>query len=357
MISASHNPFEDNGIKFFNQDGYKLTDQTEEEIERLMDAEEDTIIRPSGAALGKITSGNQYQEIYSNHLKTTVTTSFNGLKIILDCANGASTPIAPVIFKELGAEVIAIGNEPDGININVSCGSTHPENLQARVVAENADIGLAFDGDADRLIAVDHLGNMIDGDQILYVLSKRMKKNGTLKNNTVVSTVMSNFGFKKALDAENISNVQTGVGDRYVLEEMKKNKFVIGGEQSGHIILLDYNTTGDGVLSAIQLVATLVEEEKSLNELVSSFKKYPQVLINVKVSDKRGWETNQKINDTIIKFEEKLNGNGRILVRASGTENLIRVMAEGETEDIVYEIVNGISRIVEEELNHVNERS
>lgn len=350
MISASHNPFEDNGIKFFNHEGYKLTDEIELEIESLLDAT-DSLPRPTSEHVGSVEVGTQYTKLFIDYLKSTVSNNFSGLKIVLDCANGAATSVAPELFTELGAKVITIANKPSGININVNCGSTHPGVLQQTVIQEKADIGLAFDGDADRLIAVDKNGNIIDGDQILYICGIALKNKGLLKNNTVVSTIMSNFGFKKILNTEQINNVQTQVGDRYVLEEMIKNDYALGGEQSGHIIFLDYNTTGDGILSGLQLVNVLVEEKKSLNKLVSPFKKYPQLLVNVKVKDKNGWNQNQDILNAIQTHEAELNGNGRILVRASGTENLIRVMAEGETEEIVTSIVNNIADVIKQQLN------
>jgi len=350
MISASHNPFEDNGIKFFDHKGYKLSDELEEEFEVLIDSE-DTLPRPTGEHVGRLEVGTHYTKQFSEYLKSTIKNDFTGMKIALDCANGASTSIAPLLFKELGAEVITIGNNPNGTNINVNCGSTHPENLQKLVIQEKADIGLAFDGDADRLIAVDKNGNIIDGDQILYVCGVSLHQKGILKNNTVVSTVMSNFGFKKILDSQDINNIQTQVGDRYVLEEMMKNDYTLGGEQSGHIIFLNHNTTGDGILSGLQLVNVLVEEQKTLSELVLPFKKYPQLLVNVKVSNKQGWDQNANILNSISKHEKDLNGNGRILVRASGTENLIRVMAEGETEEIVTSIVENIANVIQQQIN------
>ncbi len=350
MISASHNPFEDNGIKFFNHEGFKLNDEVEEEIESLLN-NEDTLPRPTATQVGRIYAGSHYCKHYSDFLKSTLTTNLKGLKIVLDCANGVATTIAPLLFEELGATVITTSASPTGININVNCGSTHPENLQRMVIKEKADLGLAFDGDADRLIAVDKNGNIVDGDQILYVCGSSMYREGNLNKNTIVSTVMSNFGFQRILNTQDIHNVQTQVGDRYVLEEMLKHNYTLGGEQSGHIIFLDYNTTGDGILSALQLASVLIKEQKTLNELVLPFKKYPQLLMNVKVSSKQGWEENPHIQESILKHTESLDGNGRILVRASGTENLIRVMAEGETEEIVTSIVKNIADIIQKQIN------
>lgn len=350
MISASHNPFEDNGIKFFNKTGFKLTDEQELEIENLLGSDS-PIPLPTGEYIGKIIKGSTLKQHYIDFLTKSVNVSFNGKKVILDCANGAASFIAPVIFENLGATVIPIANTPNGVNINVNCGSTHPSFLKDAVLKEKADIGLAFDGDADRLIAIDHDGNEIDGDSILFALGKALKKTGELKNNTIVSTVMSNFGFKHVLAKSEIQNVQTQVGDRYVLEEMRERDYSLGGEQSGHIILLDFNTTGDGILSAVKLVSIMAQEKKSIKEIVSPYKKYPQQLLNINVKEKNNWDKNKNIIDSISHFEKQLNGNGRILVRASGTENLIRVMAEGESEEIVSTIVNGIADVIRKEIS------
>lgn len=345
MISASHNPFEDNGIKFFSHDGFKLPDEVELEIEHYIDHPEELPVY-SGGQLGTIKQANNAVELYSNFLAQTIDTSLDELTIVLDCANGAATTVAPTLFKKLGATVHVIGNEPNGVNINVDCGSTHPEQLQKKVVELKADIGLAFDGDSDRLIAVDEKGQILDGDQILYICGKALQKKGRLTNNTVVSTVMSNFGFKKALTEHGIQNVQSAVGDRYVLEAMKEGNLSLGGEQSGHIIFLDLNTTGDGILAALQLVSVLKESKTSASSLVEGYQMYPQKLINVRVNDKKAWETNQDILSTIKMAEEELADSGRVLIRASGTENLVRVMVEGQYSEMVERLSQTIAEAV-----------
>jgi len=349
MISASHNPFEDNGIKFFDGFGFKLKDEVELEIERLVEDGAE-INRLSGAELGTFQTVVGTKEKYVKFLAKTATHDFKGLKVVVDCANGASSSVAEKLFTSLGAEVVVIHANPNGININVECGSTHPENLQEVVVKEKADIGVALDGDADRLIAVDHEGNIVDGDEVLYVLANSLKEKNMLRHNVVVSTVMSNFGFKKQLEEDGIETVQTQVGDRYVLEEMMEKGYVLGGEQSGHVVLLEHNTTGDGLLSAVQLIDEMKRTGKSLRELIQNFKKYPQLLVNVRVANKRGWEENAVIQEEIKRAEQELNGNGRVLVRASGTENLIRVMVEGESEDMVTQLTESIARVVESEM-------
>lgn len=350
MISASHNPVEDNGIKFFGSDGFKLSDETELKIEALMDAEEDELPRPVGDGLGTVTVDDKSRYLYLEYLKTTVSHRFNGLKIVLDCANGAAYELAPKIFTELGAEVIAIGANPNGLNINDQCGSTHPEKLKAEVLRLKADIGLAFDGDADRLIAIDENGEEADGDFILCICGDAMNRAGKLKDNTIVSTVMSNIGFYKATEKLSLKTVKTAVGDRYVMEEMRRGGYNLGGEQSGHVIFLDYNTTGDGMLTAIQLVDTLVASGKKLSEQKSLMKQYPQVLVNVRVQDKSNYPGNAAIAAAIQKVEQKLGDNGRVLVRPSGTESLIRVMAEGPDKVELERYVDEIVEVVKKEL-------
>ncbi|CAM3070923.1 phosphoglucosamine mutase [Paenibacillus sediminis] len=348
MISASHNPVQDNGIKFFGSDGFKLSDETELRIEELMDAENDELPRPTGGGLGTVHVDNQSKYDYINYLKTTISNSFEGMKIVLDCANGAAYELAPKLFRELGAEVITIAAEPNGLNINDHCGSTHPEQLKEEVVKHKAHLGLAFDGDADRLIAIDENGQEVDGDYILCICGDAMNRAGKLKDSTIVTTVMSNIGFYKAAEKLGLNTAKTQVGDRYVMEEMRRGGYNLGGEQSGHVIFLDYNTTGDGILTAIQLVDTLKASGKSLSELKSLMRKYPQVLVNVRVEDKSKYQGNAAIEDTIASVEEKLGDNGRVLVRPSGTESLIRVMAEGpdkaEVEQYVAEIVDVVKR-------------
>lgn len=350
MISASHNPVADNGIKFFGADGYKLTDQTELEIEAFMDQEVDTLPRPIGADLGSVQDDFAAKDHYVAYLKTTVRSKFDGLKIVMDCAHGAAFELGPKVFRELGAEVITIGDQPDGLNINDGCGSTHPEALKAAVVKEKADLGLSFDGDADRLIAIDEHGEEVDGDYILCICADAMNKEGRLNHSTVVSTVMSNIGFFKALEQSGLKAEKTAVGDRYVMERMREGGFNLGGEQSGHVIFLDYNTTGDGILSALQLVDTLQRSGKKLSELKTIMNKYPQVLKNVRVENKSALQGNKRIEAAIASVEEQLGDNGRVLVRPSGTEPLVRVMAEGADKMQIEAFVDQIAQVIEEEL-------
>ncbi|MEK4046628.1 phosphoglucosamine mutase [Paenibacillus sp. FSL H8-0048] len=350
MISASHNPVEDNGIKFFGGDGFKLTDETELRIEELMDAEQDELPRPVGSGLGTLRVDDQAKYLYLEYLKTTIDQSFKGTKVVLDCAHGAAYELAPRLFKELGAEVIAIGAEPDGLNINDGFGSTHPETLRAEVLRHGADLGLAFDGDADRLIAIDENGDEVDGDFILCICGDAMNRAGKLKDGTIVSTVMSNIGFYKATEKLALNTAKTAVGDRYVMEEMRRGGYNLGGEQSGHVIFLDYNTTGDGILTAIQLVNTMKASGKKLSTLKSMMTKYPQVLVNVRVQDKTNYPNNPAIEAAIIEVESKLGDNGRVLVRPSGTEPLIRVMAEGPDKAELDLFVGQIVEVVQREL-------
>jgi phosphoglucosamine mutase len=355
MISASHNPARDNGIKFFGADGFKLLDETEYNIEALIDAEEDLLPRPYGSQVGTIFTDRTAGRKYLDFLKTTVSHSLLGMKIVMDCAHGAAYELAPTVFTELGAELILVGVAPDGININAGVGSTHPERLQQEVLAHKADLGLAYDGDADRLIAVDETGEIVDGDYLLLICGAALRDKGMLAQNTIVSTVMSNFGFHKAAAALGLDTVQTAVGDRYVMEEMRHSGYNLGGEQSGHIIFLDYNTTGDGILSSLQLVDTLVGQGKRLSEMKRIMRKYPQVMINVRVLDKSLYNGNSAIAAAITTEEARLAGDGRILVRPSGTESLIRVMAEGSDENAVRAMVERIADVVRSELGEVTE--
>ena len=350
MISASHNPVEDNGIKFFGSDGFKLSDQQEQEIEELLDQEEDTLPRPTGADLGQVNDYFEGGQKYLQFLKQTIDHDFEGLHVALDCAHGATSSLAPHLFADLEADISTIGNSPDGLNINDGVGSTHPEKLADYVVEQEADIGLAFDGDGDRLIAIDENGEIVDGDQIMYICARHMNTKGRLNKQTVVSTVMSNLGFYKALEESDIHSVQTKVGDRYVMEKMREEGYNLGGEQSGHIIFLDYNTTGDGMLSAIQLVNIMKETNLKLSELAAGMEKFPQVLKNVKVQDKSQLQTNTNILEVIQKVEEEMGNNGRILVRPSGTEPLIRVMAEAPTLDECEKYVDQVVEVIEKEL-------
>lgn len=349
MISASHNPVPDNGIKFFGSDGFKLSDEQENEIETLLEME-DTLPRPVGAELGIVNDYFEGGQKYLQYLKQTVDEDFSGIHIALDCAHGATSSLATHLFADLDADISTMGSTPNGLNINEGVGSTHPEALAGFLKEKGADIGLAFDGDGDRLIAIDENGDIVDGDQILYICAKHLKDEGRLKNDTLVSTVMSNLGFYKALEEWNIQSVQTNVGDRYVVEEMKNNDYNLGGEQSGHIIFLDYNTTGDGLLTGLQLVNIMKATGKKLSELANGMKKYPQKLVNISVADKFHVMDNEKVKAIIEEVEKEMNGNGRILVRPSGTEPLVRIMAEAETEEACSEYVSRIAAVIQSEM-------
>jgi phosphoglucosamine mutase len=350
MISASHNPVADNGIKFFGPDGFKLSDEQELEIEALIDLPADQLPRPIGADLGQEMDYFEGGQKYLQYLKNTVDEDFSGIHIALDCAHGSTSSLATHLFADLDADLSTMGASPNGLNINAGVGSTHPEALAAFVTEKGADVGLSFDGDGDRLIAIDEKGNIVDGDQIMYICAKYLKEKGRLKHGTVVSTVMSNLGFYKGLESHGIGSVQTAVGDRYVVEEMKKGGYNLGGEQSGHIIFLDYNTTGDGLLTGLQLVNILKITKKPLSELAAEMKKFPQKLINVRVSDKHHVTDNQKVKAVIEQVEAEMNGDGRILVRPSGTEPLVRVMAEAPSEQLCEQYVNRIVAVVKEEM-------
>ncbi|HNR03859.1 MAG TPA: phosphoglucosamine mutase [Bacillota bacterium] len=353
VISASHNPFEYNGIKFFNGEGYKLSDQLEDRIESLMLNPENGIAYPTGADIGKKVEVDNAVHGYVDFLKKTIDVNLRGLKIAVDCANGASYIAAPSVLADLGAEIAVINNKPNGKNINVKCGSTHPEGLQKLVVESGAHIGLAFDGDADRLIAVDNRGNIVNGDHMLAIFARHLKGKGMLKKDTVVATVMSNMGLDIALKREKCNLVKTKVGDRYVLEEMVSMGYSIGGEQSGHIIFLDHNTTGDGLLTALQLLAVVKETGKKLSDLASFMKELPQVLVNAKVKNenKDKYMKDEAIAGMITGLEKKLKGRGRVLIRPSGTEPLIRVMLEGANETEIKEDAEALAKLIEEKLN------
>lgn len=352
MISASHNPAKDNGLKVFAGNGYKLPDEVELEIERLMD--DPTILANpiAGDKVGKFKYAEDEYYSYRDHLLASVNGDFSGMKIVVDTANGSAYRIAKDVFLALGAEVVLINDAPNGTNINVRCGSTHPEILTKVVVGYEADLGLAYDGDADRLIAVDRHGNIIDGDKIIATLAMGMKRKGELKENKVVTTVMSNMGFENYLKENGIELLRANVGDRYVLEKMIEHNVAIGGEQSGHIILLQYATTGDGVLTSLKLVEALRDEKKYLDEMIGDIKDWPQKLVNVVVDNnkKNIWNKNKNITDFIAQKEKEMEGLGRVLVRTSGTEPLVRVMVEGKEMNMVEKVVNEIAEVVKKEL-------
>lgn len=352
MISASHNPAQDNGIKFFANDGFKLSDALEAEIEALLDAEEDTLPRPSAQGLGNLVDYPEGLRKYEAFLVSTGI-KLNGMKVALDGANGAAHRSARHVFLDLEADISVIGDKPDGLNINAGVGSTHPEALQELVKKTGSAIGLAFDGDSDRLIAVDETGTIVDGDKIMYIIGKHMARNGQLAKNTIVTTVMSNLGFHKALEAEGIEKVVTAVGDRYVVEEMRQSGYNLGGEQSGHVIIMDYNTTGDGQLTATQLTKVMQETGKTLSELASEVTIYPQKLVNIRVDNAMKDKSMEvpAIADIIAKMEAEMAGNGRILVRPSGTEPLLRVMAEAPTDAEVDYYVDTIADVVRAEID------
>ncbi len=348
VISASHNPVEDNGIKFFGAGGYKLSDDTEAEIEALVMDDCACVPRPAGGGVGRVLVVDDAEDRYVKFVCSTSNNNLQGLKIVVDCANGAAYRVAPRIYREMGAEVIPIYNEPDGVNINSSCGSTHPESLMAAVIKTGADLGLAHDGDADRVLAVDAGGKLVDGDQIMVICAQHMEEKGTLAENTVVVTVMSNLGLHLALRESGIRVVQTKVGDRYVLEELQRSGARFGGEQSGHIIFLDHNTTGDGILTALQLLSVMKESGLALAELAGRIERLPQLLENVPVSDKDLVMNSPILAGAISEEEKRLNGRGRILVRPSGTEPLVRVMAEGKNMNQLKDIISRLANIITE---------
>lgn len=351
MISASHNPALDNGIKFFGSDGFKLAGDQELEIEALLDAEEDTLPRPSAEGLGTLVD---YPEGLRKYEKFLVSTGVNleGMKVALDTANGAASVSARDVFLDLQADISVIGEQPNGLNINDGIGSTHPEKLQELVKETGSAVGLAFDGDSDRLIAVDENGDIVDGDKIMFIIGKYLSEKGLLAQNTIVTTVMSNLGFHKALDQHGINKAVTAVGDRYVVEEMRQSNYNLGGEQSGHVIIMDYNTTGDGQLTAIQLTKVMKETGMSLSELAAQVTIYPQKLVNIRVDNSMKHKAMEvpAIAAIIEKMEAEMQGNGRILVRPSGTEPLLRVMAEAPTDEEVDYYVDTIADVVRTEI-------
>ena len=353
VISASHNPFQDNGMKIFCRDGFKLPDEKEGEIERLIFSKEIDSLRPTASEVGKAFRIDDAAGRYIVFLKKTFhrDLTLDGYKIVLDCAHGAAYKIAPHVFTELGAEVYPLGIEPDGININLDCGALYPEKLSQKVKEKGADIGIALDGDADRVIFVDERGTEVDGDHIMAMCAVDLLRENQLKKNTVVATVMSNIGLELALKKEGINLVRSKVGDRYILEEMRHHGYNFGGEQSGHIIFFDLNTTGDGILSALQVLAAMKKSNKTLSQLSAVMEKFPQVIENVEVTHKKDIETVPEIRKAIAGAEEMLLGKGRILVRYSGTESLCRVMVEGQDEDEIQGIAHNIAQVIGNKLN------
>ncbi|MBQ7507482.1 MAG: phosphoglucosamine mutase [Lachnospiraceae bacterium] len=350
VISASHNPMEFNGIKFFNGQGYKLSDELEDEIEELIRRDMKDVALPIGFGVGKIDYRFRLKDEYVEFMKKTVPVDLSGLKIVADCAEGASYETSVRTLRELGADLIPIHIDPDGTNINANCGSTHMEELKARVVYEKADIGLAFDGDADRMLAVDENGEMVDGDEIMAICGNYMKDRGRLKKDTIVVTVMTNLGFSIMGEKNGIHVEKTKVGDRYVLENMRENGYNLGGEQSGHIIFLDDNTTGDGLLSALRLLDVMVQTKKKLSELKSVMTVLPQSLVNARVPNhkKEHYMEYQEIADAIRTLEDKFHGEGRVLIRPSGTEPLVRVMIEGKDQALIEKEAKKLAALIEE---------
>ena len=348
MISASHNPVEYNGIKFFDGRGYKLSDELEDQIQAVIESNFEGVPSPVGGAVGRSYTEETALREYIDYAMSTIKTDLKGLRVALDCANGAAYKAAVKAFRALGARVYVINDNPDGNNINENCGSTHMEELMDYVVRKNCDIGFAFDGDADRCLAVDEKGNMINGDFLLTICAKALKEAGKLKDDTLVVTVMSNLGLDIAAKREGINLVKTKVGDRYVLEEMLKENYILGGEQSGHIIFLDYNTTGDGLVTALQVAAILKESGKTFSELAGVMKELPQVLVNAKVPNEKKniYLEDEEIIKAINDVEAKLNGVGRVLIRPSGTEPLVRVMLEGENQEEINEMANSLVDLI-----------
>ena len=349
VISASHNPVEFNGIKFFDGNGYKLPDSMEDEIEELIRNGMRGVEFPTGTMVGKIKYRTDAREEYINHAVQTVPVDLSGMKIVVDCAEGAAHYTSVEALRELGASVVPIHNMPDGTNINANCGSTHMEELQARVVYEKADVGLAFDGDADRLLAVDENGEIVDGDQIMGIVGVHMRDQGKLKKDTIVATVMSNLGFFKMGEREHLNMEQTKVGDRYVLERMREIGASLGGEQSGHIIFLDENTTGDGLLSALHLLQVMVDTKKPLSELAKVMTVMPQALVNAKVPNhkKDRYMEYPEIAGAIEELDRKFAGEGRVLIRPSGTEPKVRVMIEGKDQDMIEKEAKKLAELIQ----------
>lgn len=352
VISASHNPYYDNGIKFFSSDGFKLPDPWEKEMEEIITLNTFDDSLPPEYDIGKNSKINDADGRYIEFVKATFPRrlSLRNLKIALDCANGAGYKVAPLVFRELDAQVFVYGNAPNGLNINDGCGSLHPETVQKAVIDHRADVGIALDGDADRVIMVDENAQIVDGDTILAICARDLKKQGQLKNNKVVATVMSNFGFMKAMEAAQIEVIRSQVGDRYVIQDMLKHDANLGGEQSGHMIFLDHNTTGDGLVCALQVLRIMMETDSKLSDLAAIVTRYPQTCINVKVKSKPPLTDLKKVQEAIANVEKQLGDSGRVLVRYSGTENICRVMVEGPKQKQVQQMATSISNIVNEEI-------
>jgi len=347
VISASHNPYHDNGIKFFSHRGYKLSDEVEHKIEEMLEQPMTTV---DSNHLGKAKRVDDAQGRYIEYCKSTISSevNFEGVKVVLDCGNGATYQVAPSVFQELGAEIIVLGANPNGYNINLDCGSTYPQHLQEAVVKNGADLGIAFDGDGDRVVMVDHLGNLVDGDELIYIITK-FRHEMQIQKGGVVGTLMSNFGLEKALKEKNIPFIRANVGDRYVMQALLENGWQLGGEQSGHIVCLDLTTTGDGIISALQVLTVMVFYQRTLAELKQGMCKLPQVLLNVKVQEKEKALSSKLVKSALKDVEQSLSGNGRVLLRASGTEPVIRVMVEGENSDRIDQYAKKIAEAVEAE--------
>jgi phosphoglucosamine mutase len=348
VISASHNPFQDNGIKFFSRDGFKLDDEIEDRIEELIFSNDIDHLRPTAEEVGKAFRVDDAVGRYVVFLKNTFSRdlTLEGMKIAMDCANGASYKVAPAVFEELGANLVLTGVKPNGYNINQDCGSVYPQVTAELVKESGAQLGIAFDGDADRLICVDERGTVVDGDQLMAIFASRMLKDQTLKHSTLVTTVMSNMGLEMALKSMGGKIVRTAVGDRYVVERMLADGYNLGGEQSGHIIFLDHNTTGDGILTALQLLEVMVAEDKPLSELASIMERFPQHLVNVRVKERKPLEDFPEIIRTVEQVKEKLGSEGRLLIRPSGTEPVIRVMIEGKDQDSVVQLTEETAAVI-----------
>lgn len=352
VISASHNPGEYNGIKFFNFEGLKLPDEVENQIEDIILNNIELDQRPSGDNIGKVYKEENGAKDYKEYLKSTINIDLTGLKIAMDCGHGALYEIGPSIIKELNGEVVVVNNTPDGININNKCGSTNPDIIRELVLKEKADIGLSFDGDADRIIAIDNEGKLMDGDHILAVCGTYLKEQNRLKNNTVVGTIMTNMGLDTYLKANGMNIVKTSVGDRYILEEMLASGYVLGGEQSGHIIFLDYNTTGDGLATGLHLLEVMKSSGKTMAELNNLMTDFPQILINAKVKNdlKYKYLDNNDIREEIERIEELFHGEGRVVIRPSGTEPLVRVMIEGKNQEEITKVASDLAKFIEERI-------